>query len=152
MKKAAVLAAALLLLATVAAAEKGEGGEVLGSLTAVTGEVQVGRDGSWEPAVVGGELREGQTIRTGADSGAGILFADGLAAELGAEREMAVSDLLLKTRLEKMRSKVSAPSGEQKVEMEVTPTTGVRGTEQTEKKAEELKRDHYWNEGGTQAE
>jgi hypothetical protein len=51
-----------------------------------------------------------------------------------------------------MRSKVSLPTDTRKVEMQVTPTTGVRGTEQTEEKAEELKREHYWDESVKQAE
>lgn len=150
--KAAVLSAAMaVLLALPAGAETGSG-EVLGSLTAVSGDVQVGSAGNWTAAAVGGELREGQVIRTGPDSKAAVLFGEDIAASLGAGIEVEVSDLLLKTRLENMRSRVSAPVEEQKVEMQVTPTTGVRGTEQTGKKAEELKREHYWNEEPKQAQ
>jgi hypothetical protein len=112
----------------------------------------VGGGGTWRPAAVGESVAEGQLIRTGPASGADILFSDDVAAAVGAETEISVSDLLLKARLEKMRSKVSAPSDTQKVQMQVTPTTGVRGTEQTEEKAEQLKREHYWNEGGKKPE
>ena len=151
MKAAALCAAMVVLLALPAGAEKGSE-EVLGALTAVSGDVQIGSAGNWEAAAVGGELREGQVIRTGADSEAVVLFGEDIPASLGAGVEVEVSDLLLKTRLEKMRSRISAPMEEQKVEMQVTPTTGVRGTEQTEKKAEELKREHYWNEDSKQAQ
>jgi hypothetical protein len=45
-----------------------------------------------------------------------------------------------------MKAKVSRPTDSKVEKLGVTTTTGVRGTEQTEEKAEELKRDHYWSE------
>jgi hypothetical protein len=148
MRAAAILGVLVLLCAPPAAWGEGpSGGEPAGTLTALEGDVQVGEGGTWRPAAVGESVAEGQFIRTGAASGADVLFSGDVAAAVGAEMEIAVSDLLLKARLEKMRTKVSAPSDTQKVQMQVTPTTGVRGTEQTEEKSEQLKREHYWNEG-----
>jgi len=126
-------------------------GEV-GTLTAVQGMVEIGAGDQWQAAEVGGTLAEGQAIRTGAESSADVQFGEGTAAAVGADTEIAVSDLLLRSRLEKMRSRVTAPEDMKKVEMNVTPTTGVRGTEQTEEKAEELKREHYWNDGDKKPE
>jgi hypothetical protein len=40
----------------------------------------------------------------------------------------------------------TAPGENTKADIQVTPLTGVRGTEKTEEKAEDLKRDHYWSE------
>jgi hypothetical protein len=150
MRRAFILAAIVLLLgpAVMAGAEE----EVLGTVTALSGGVQVGQGGVWSPAGLGQELRDGQVIKTGAEAGADILFGEEIAGSVGPETEIEVSDLLLKSRLEKMRSKVSLPADTRKVEMQVTPTTGVRGTDQTVEKAEELKREHYWDESVKQAE
>jgi hypothetical protein len=146
--KAAAIITVLALVLVPAAVWSGEAPqEDVGTLTAVQGKVEVGAGEQWLAAEVGAPLAEGQTIRTGAESSAGVQFGEGVSASVGAETEIAVADLLLRARLEKMRSRVSAPGDTQKVEMNVTPTTGVRGTEQTEEKAEELKREHYWNEG-----
>lgn len=152
--KTAVLFCALALFLMPAVIVRGEtgAGEVLGTVEALSGEVKVGEGGSWSPAAAGQELREGQMIRTGAASEADILFEGKIGAVVGPEAEIEVSDLLLRTRLEQMRSKISAPADTRKVEMQVTPTTGVRGTDQTEEKAEELKREHYWNEDVKKAE
>lgn len=152
MKSAAIITFLVMVLVP-AAAWSGEAAEGdVGTLTAVQGEVQVGAGDQWQAAAVGATLAEGQIIRTGAESSADVQFGEGTAAAVGADTEIAVSDLLLRARLEKMRSRVSAPGDMQKVEMNVTPTTGVRGTEQTEEKAEELKREHYWNEGENKPE
>jgi hypothetical protein len=150
MRRAFILAAIVLLLAPAVMAGAEE--EILGTVTALRGGVQVGQGGVWSPAGMGQELQDGQVIKTGSEAGADILFGENLTASVGPETEIEVSDLLLKTRLEKMRSKVSLPTDTRKVEMQVTPTTGVRGTEQTEEKAEELKREHYWDESVKQAE
>jgi predicted ABC-type transport system involved in lysophospholipase L1 biosynthesis ATPase subunit len=91
-------------------------------------------------------LFEGQMIRTAAASAADILFAGELPAKLAEKTEIAVADLLLKAQLEKAKAKIGAPADATKAEMQVTPLTGVRGTEKTEEKAGELKREHYWNE------
>jgi hypothetical protein len=150
MRRAFILAAIVLLLgpAVMAGAEE----EVLGTVSALRGGVQIGQGGVWSPAGLGQELRDGQVIKTGSEAGADILFGEEIAGSVGPETEIEVSDLLLKSRLEKMRSKVSLPADTRKVEMQVTPTTGVRGTEQTVEKAEELKREHYWDESVKQAE
>ena len=119
---------------------------VLGSVQALSGDVSIGQGEVWAPAAVGSGLKEGQVLRTGPDSRAEVLFEGDVSAVVSEKTSIEVSDLLLKSRLEKMKGKVSTPADSRKVELEVTPTTGVRGTEQTESKSEELKRDHYWNE------
>jgi hypothetical protein len=150
MRRAFILAAIVLLLgpAVMAGAEE----EVLGTVSALRGGVQIGQGGVWSPAGLGQELRDGQVIKTGSEAGTDILFGEEITGSVGPETEIEVSDLLLKSRLEKMRSKVSLPADTRKVEMQVTPTTGVRGTDQTVEKAEELKREHYWDESVKQAE
>ena len=75
-----------------------------------------------------------------------MLLDGGVSTTIPQNSAIEISDLLLKSRLEKMRGKVSTPVDNQKVELQVTPTTGVRGTDQAESKAEDLKRDHYWND------
>jgi hypothetical protein len=120
--------------------------EAVGAIVVVTGEVQVGRDGKWQPAAAEQKLFEGQSIKTGAKAAAEILFAPNVPARVGEGTEIKVEDLLLKARLEKAKAKIAAPTDSTKVEMQVTPLTGVRGTDKTEEKAEDLKREHYWNE------
>jgi hypothetical protein len=114
--------------------------------------VQVGEEGQWRAVSSGEPVTEEQSIRTGPESTASVQFGEGVSTAVEAEMEITVSDLLLRARLEKMRSRVSAPTDTQRVEMQVTPTTGVRGTEQTEEKAEDLKREHYWTEGEKKTE
>lgn len=137
---------ALLLIVFFPVVALAAGNEVLGSLEAVTGEVQVGQGDDWAPASAGTKLMDGQVLKTGPESEAEVLFGGDVSVVIPENTAIGVADLLLKTRLEKMKGKVSTPVDQQKVELEVTPTTGVRGTEQTENKAESLKRDHYWNE------
>ena len=115
-------------------------------MRAMRGEVQIGREGTWSPAALDEKLREGEIIRAGKKSEASILFEDGVTAVVGEGVEIDVADLELKTRLEMMKSKISRPTDSERVGLKVTTTTGVRGTEQTEEKAEELKRDHYWSD------
>jgi hypothetical protein len=123
-----------------------EGPLPLGTVVAVTGTVQVGRDGAWQAAAPKLQLFEGQTIRTEASSSAEVLFDGELPARLGEKEEIAVADWLLKARLERVKAKITAPGDNTKADIQVTPLTGVRGTEKTEEKAEDLKRDHYWSE------
>ncbi len=123
----------------------------VGTVIAVTGTVQVGRDGVWQPAAVTMNLFEGQVIRAAESSSADILFTGDTPAKLAEKSEIAVADLLLKAQLEKAKAKIGAPTDATKSEMQVTPLTGVRGTEKTEEKAGELKREHYWNENAPAA-
>jgi len=141
----------LTMLGTGLAAAHAEGPTPIGTVVAVTGTVEVGRDGVWQPAVAKGQLFDGQTIRTAAASGADILFEGEVAAQLGEKTEIAVVDLQLKAQLEKARGKIVAPADTTKATLEVTPLTGVRGTEKTEEKAGDLKREHYWNESAPAA-
>lgn len=139
----------LVVLAVAAAAPtaaRAEGPLPIGSVVAVTGAVQVGRDGVWQPAVARMHLFEGQTIRSAAASSADILFEGEVPAKLGEKTEVAVADLQLQAQLERARAKIGAPADTTKATLEVTPLTGVRGTEKTEEKAGELKREHHWNE------
>jgi hypothetical protein len=125
---------------------RAEGPMPVGAVIAVTGTAEVGRDGVWQTATPKLSLFDGQTIRTAAASSVDVLFEGELSAALGEKAEIAVADLLLKARLEKLKAKISAPGDATKVEMQVTPLTGVRGTEKTEEKAVDLKREHYWIE------
>lgn len=154
---ARIAATALLLLGmvSVAGAQEASGSpgvaEPVGRIVALTGAVQVGRDGQWQAAAEKQPLFETQVIKTGAQSAVEILFTPDLAAKLGEGVEIKIGDLLLKTQLEKTKAKITAPADATKVEMQVTPLTGVRGTEKSEEKAEDLKRDHYWNENAEPA-
>jgi len=136
----------LSVLATGLVAAHAEGPMPIGTVLVVKGEVQVGRDGVWQPAVTGMHLFDGETLRTAAASEAGIVFDGDVPAQLGEKTEIAVVDLQLKAQLEKARAKIGTPADTTKATLEVTPLTGVRGTEKTEEKAGELKREHYWNE------
>jgi hypothetical protein len=123
----------------------------VGSVVAVTGSVQVGRDGVWQVAAPKLPVFEGQLITTADGASVEVLFEGGLPATVTGKGEIAVSDLLLKAQLEKARTKIAAPTDATKAEMQVTPLTGVRGTEKAEEKAGDLKREHYWNEGAPAA-
>jgi hypothetical protein len=146
-----VAAVVLAALASGSAAARAEGPLPVGKVVAVTGTVEIGRDGVWQPAVAKAHLFDGQTMRSAAASGADVLFDGELAARLGEKTEIAVADLLLKAQLEKAKAKIGAPADTTKATLEVTPLTGVRGTEKTEEKAGELKREHYWNESAPAA-
>jgi hypothetical protein len=146
-----VAAVVLSALATGYAAARAEGPAPIGTVVAVTGTVEVGRDGVWQPAVAKTLLFDGQTIRTAAASGADIVFDGEVPAQLGEKSEIAVADFQLKAQLEKARGKIAAPADSTKATLEVTPLTGVRGTEKTEEKAGDLKREHYWNESAPAA-
>lgn len=144
MKRTVVLTALALLI--VPAAVLAAGSATLGSVKAVSGEVEISRGEAWNAAVVGEELVVGQVLKTGPSSEVEVLFDGGVSTTVPQNSTIEISDLLLKTRLEKMKGKISTPEDNRKVELQVTPTTGVRGTDQAESKAEDLKRDHYWNE------
>jgi hypothetical protein len=148
MRKYVMIAAmaAFLVPVSLSGAEPADEGDVVGTVRAIRGEVQVGREGTWLPAALDEKLRGGEIIRAGKKSEASILFEDGVTAVVGAGVEIDVADLELKTRLEMMKSKITRPTDSERVGLEVTTTTGVRGTEQTEEKAEELKRDHFWSD------
>jgi hypothetical protein len=130
---------------------RAEGPLPIGTVVAVTGVVQVGRDGAWQAAAPQLPLFDGQTIRTGDGSSRKVLFEGSLPAAVAGKGEIAVADLLLKARLEKARAKIGVPGDAVKAEMQVTPLTGVRGTEKGEEKAGELKREHYWNDNAPAA-
>jgi len=120
--------------------------EAIGKVVSCTGTVQIGKDGQWKAAVAEEKIFAGQILKTGEQSSVVILFNPDLSAQLAAGVEIAAVDLLLKSQLEKAKAKIAAPTDTKKVEMQVTPLTGVRGTEPSEEKAEDLKREHYWNE------
>ncbi len=123
-----------------------EGPMPVGSVVALSGTVQLGRDGVWQAVAEKLPLFDGQTIRTAEKSSVEVLFTGGVPARLGEKSEIAVADLLLKAKLEQARAKIAVPTDATKAEMKVTPLTGVRGTEKTEEKAGDLKREHYWSE------
>lgn len=153
MGRRTMIGAAVALAVTAAAwvsAARAEGPVAVGTVVAVTGTVEVGRDGVWQPAAAKMSLFEGEMLRAAAASGADILFGE-VPGRLGEKSEIAVADLMLKAQLERAKSKIAAPADATKVEMQVTPLTGVRGTEKTEEKAGELKREHYYNESAPAA-
>lgn len=145
-KTAVVVTVAVAAVLTAPLAALAEGPMPIGAVVAVTGTVQLGREGVWQEAGAKLPLFDGQTIRTGAASSVEVLFSGDVPAGVGEKTEIAVADLMLKARLEKARAKIAVPTDATKTEMQVTPLTGVRGTEKTEEKAEDLKREHYWNE------
>ena len=145
------VAAGVVLALGLGAGAGAEGPMPIGAVTAVTGSVQLGRDGVWQVAAPKLPVFEGQTIATADGASVEVLFEGGLPATVTGKGEIAVADLLLKAQLEKARAKIAAPTDATKTEMQVTPLTGVRGTEQAEEKAGDLKRDHYWNEGAPAA-
>jgi len=146
-----VVVSVLTMVASGLAVARAEGPMPIGTVVAITGTVEVGRDGIWQPAAAKVHLFDGQTIRTAAAAGADILFEGDVPAKLGEKTEIAVADLQLKAQLEKAKAKIAAPADSTKATLEVTPLTGVRGTEKTEEKAGELKREHYWNENAPAA-
>jgi hypothetical protein len=145
------VAAAVAAVVALAPAARAEGPVPVGTVVAVTGTVEIGAAGAWQPAAAKAQLFEGQSIRTGGASGVEVLFGADVPAKLGEKTEIAVADLMLKAELEKAKAKIGAPVDATKVEMQVTPLTGVRGTEKTEEKAGDLKREHYWNESAPAA-
>ncbi|HEY5999527.1 MAG TPA: hypothetical protein VI078_09560 [bacterium] len=151
MGRRAVAVAVAGMVLMVAGAVRAEGPAQVGAVVAATGNVQVGRDGAWQAASAKMPLFEGQMIRADEAAKVEVLFDGGLPATVAGKAEIAVSDLLLKAQLEKARAKIAAPTDATKAEMQVTPLTGVRGTEKAEEKAGDLKREHYWNEGAPAA-
>jgi len=113
--------------------------------------VEIGAGGVWQPAAAKAPLFEGQALRTAGASGVEVLFGADIPAKLGEKTEIAVADLMLKAQLEKAKARIGAPVDATKAQMQVTPLTGVRGTEKTEEKGGELKREHYWNESAPAA-
>lgn len=145
----AVIAVAAVLWGLAGA--RAEGPLPVGEVVAVKGSVQVGRDGVWQEAAPQLKLFDGQTIRTAESARVEVLFEGALPAATSQKGEIAVADLLLKARLERARAKIAEPGDATRAEMQITPLTGVRGTERAEEKAEDLKREHYWNEGAPPA-
>lgn len=149
MKAKAVVAVVALgaALALAGAARSGEqGAEPVGKVVAVTGDVQIGSGESWSPVEAEQQLFDGQVLRAGAESTVEVVFAPDTPARLDGAAEIAVADLLLKAGLEKARGRIAEPADTRKAELEVRPLTGVRGTDKTEEKAADTKREHYWNE------
>ncbi len=122
----------------------------LAKVEAFTGEASVGAADSWTPAEVGQALVETQALKTGAKSTLSVRFTEGeMLATVGENTLISLNDLLLKARLEKMRGRINQPeAGAPQTQMQVTPLTGVRGTDEAESKSEELKRQHHWEENG----
>ena len=96
------------------------------------GDVQVGKDGAWKPAAAEQKLFEGQTIKTGAKaSRGGPLRGRRPVARRRGHRDQGRGPPA-QGALEKAKRKIAAPTDSTKVEMQVTPLTGVRGTDKTE--------------------
>lgn len=150
------LAAALLLNASTASAQKpaarpaprpaptAQAPQAVGSFGALEGGVTVERKAVVQPAVVGGELFEGDRIRTSADGRADITLSDGSRLTLTALGNLVVSRYLISAKQDKREAGFDLISGrlkayvsklaasiEQNVWQVKTPTAvaGVRGTE-----------------------
>ncbi len=146
MRLGTMAVAAALVAAVALPAAWAEGPAAVGSVVAVSGPVEVGAEGAWQPAAPEQELFEGQTIRTGAGGAIEVLFAPDAPARVGENAEIAVADLLLKASLEQTKARLVPPVDATRADMKLTPLTGVRGTEASEEKAGDLKREHYWSE------
>jgi hypothetical protein len=120
-------------------------------LDTCAGEVALGAAGGeavWSAAKPKMAVTDAQIIRTGAKSQATVRFTEGdLVGLVGENTTISLQDLLLKTRLDKMRNKISEPAADaQPSKASVTPLTGVRGTDEAEGKAEDPNRQHHWEE------
>jgi hypothetical protein len=149
MKTCIAVAAALMMMIGPTMSAAAQAPEALATVEAVTGNVQVApADGQpWTPAAAKMLLSETQVLKTGLQSQATIRFTEGdLVIVVGENTQIALQDLLLKARLEKMRGKVNQPTDANQTKMQVTPLTGVRGTDASDSKAEDPKREHTWNE------
>jgi hypothetical protein len=121
----------------------------LATVESMAGEVKVAPVNSeaWTPVKPTAALAENQIIKTGPQSQVSVRFTEGdLLTVVGENTTVALPDLLLKARLEKMRGKVNQPTDANQTKMQVTPLTGVRGTDAADSKAEEQKRPHTWEE------
>ena len=118
-RKSLVVFVCFVFLVMSAGAWGAEGEPSLATVDALSGDVQVGREGQWRRLAVGDALAEGEIVKTGPASRATILFDGDLKADVGEGIEITLSDLLLKTRLEKMKSTISEPTDTEKVEMKV---------------------------------
>lgn len=104
------------------------------------------------PVQAGMNLMEDNIIETGAQSQIVIRFsAEEMMVTVGENTKIALQDLLLKARLEKMRGSIDQPGEDvKKTDLQVTPLTGVRGTEKAEDKSKEPKREHHWEDNAQQ--
>ncbi len=70
MRRYVMIAAMAALLVPVASfgEQPADEGDVVGTVRAVRGEVQIGREGTWSPAALDEKLREGEVIRAGKKS------------------------------------------------------------------------------------
>ncbi len=119
--------------------------QFVGHLVALQGTVEVGRDGVWKTGRIDQQLFEGESIRTGPQSSARIVFQGDLTVDVVPGAELKVGDLFFKARLGKLKHRVSSPDGTARTEMKVVPLTGVRGTEQEAPKSEDPRRPHFWS-------
>ena len=139
MERRAIFVAVLVVsvLATGWAA-RAEAPAPIGTVLVVTGTVEVGRDGVWQPAMSKAQLFDGQVIGTAAGSGVEILFDGAVPAKLGEKAEIAVADLQLKAQLEQAKAKIAPPADATKAEMQVTPLTGLRELKLTNNRVTDL--------------
>ena len=128
----------LLCLATSAA-----NAEDVGSIAAMDGTVEIGRDGEWKTAEVGTVVQLGDTIRTGHPGRARVVFRDDTVLNVGHDSQVAVDEQVFdpdagsfssvfRVLQGKVRTLVSEYYMEPRAKLQVeTPTSvsGVRGTE-----------------------
>ncbi len=65
-------------------------GDFIGSIKKVAGQASITRQDKTIPAEVGGKLKENDILRTGPDSGMGVIFRDDTTLSLGPESELTV--------------------------------------------------------------
>ncbi len=141
----AVALAAVAFIAFRPCAGAAQEAQSLGRLVALQGTVEVGRDGVWKTGRIDQQLFEGESIRTGPQSLARIVFQGDLTVDVVPGAELKVGDLFFKARLGKLKNRVSSPDGTARTELKVVPLTGVRGTEQEAPKSEDPRRPHFWS-------
>lgn len=117
--------------------------EDVGSIAAMDGTVEIGRDGAWNAAAVGTVVRLGDTIRTGHPGRARVVFRDDTVLNVGHDSQVVVDEQVFNPDLGtfssvfrllqgKVRTLVSEYYMEPRAKLQVvTPTSvsGVRGTE-----------------------
>lgn len=135
--------ALLVILCVLALSSSETRAEDVGSIAALEGSVEIGRDGAWTAAQVGTTVQLGDTIRTGQPGRARMVFRDDTVLNVGHESQVVVDEQIFdpttgtfssvfRILQGKVRTLVSEYYMEQRAKLQIeTPTSvsGVRGTE-----------------------
>ncbi len=135
-------AAAVMVVALVALAGTGWAQDA-GTIAALTGTVEIGRDGTWTAAAVGAAVRVGDTLRTGQPGRTQVVFRDDSVLNLADDTELVVNEQVFEPDQGVFRSLIhlargklktlvgesySQPKATYQIET-LTAVAGVRGTE-----------------------